>query len=151
MDQNLYQKLSREDALTAEESLRLDTMLEQTGQADVWVSQIEEPAMSLAWRSSLNDQLIKRSAMRRQTRFWSFGSTAVAVAASAFALFMVQSKEPINSSAPMSSRPTTNSGPLAEGALVRAHNDAVVQASLGVTLPSESGSSPFDWSTIESL
>jgi len=151
MDRNLYQKLSREEALTAEETLRLDAMLEQSTPAEQWVTQIEDSEMSFAWRSSLNEKLIQRSAKRRQAKFWSFGSTAVAAAATVFAIFIVQRQSPVETPTTTNNVAISAPGPIREGALVRSHNDAVVQASLGVTMPAESGSSPFDWSTIDSL
>lgn len=150
MDKNLMEKLAREDALTAEEMLRLDRMLDDSGAGPaLWVGQLPDADVSLAWRSDLNEKLIRQSQRRRTARIWTFGSSAVAVAASAFALFTVlrPAEGPVSA---IAGEPVV-AAPMTDGALVRAHNDAVVQASLGVTLPSESGSSPFDWSTLESL
>lgn len=150
MDKNLIEKLAREDALTAEEMLRLDRLLDDSGGGPAaWVGQLPNAEVSLAWRSDLNEKLIRQSQRRRIARVWTFGSSAVAVAASAFALFTVL--KPAEVPSPVAVDKPVVSAPMKDGALVRAHNDAVVQASLGVTLPSESGSSPFDWSTLDSL
>ncbi len=150
IDPQLRNKLTKEESLTAAEALQLDAMLEGSKSTQTVVASLEDPALSLAWRSSLNEKMLKHSQRRRATKWWGFASSAAVAAASLYAIIAIL---PTSSPSELTTNPryVTTAPNRTEGALYRVHNESVVQASLGVTMPSDSGSSPFDWSTIESL
>lgn len=150
IDPQLRNKLTKEESLSAAEALQLDAMLEQSKPTQTVIASLDDPALSLAWRSSLNEKMLKQSQRRRATKWWGFASSAAVAAASIYAFVAIL---PTSNPTDLAAKEhyVTSTPSRTEGALYRVHNESVVQASLGVTMPSDSGSSPFDWSTIESL
>lgn len=147
MERELLKKLQREEALSIEETLRLDAELEAESPTPEWLSSLGDATPSLAWRSELNQQLRRHAQRRRHARWFTWGSSLAAGAAACLAFVALFA----NPKAPQVPSTTVATNERQEGAFVRAHRDAEVQTTLGVSLPAESGSSPYDWSQLDSL
>ena len=136
MDKDLIRKLLDEHPLTAEESLRLDGALE--GARSQFVAQavggLEDETPSLAWRSRLNETLVKASKRRRVAQFWRLGFGATALAAACFMVLTLMNPEvpgETPKSRPVASQPHKES---VEDAILSGHQDAINEASLGVNI-----------------
>jgi len=147
MDKNLWNKLVNEEPLDAAEHIALEQALEAGDEslAAYYLSHVENPAPSLAWRSELNEQL-KQIAPKPATpvwRLWAWGG-AVAACAAACA-FMVtitlnasqsNANESMAQSANPGTRVVTNQDPDDLGnVLISAHQADETQASLGWRTP----------------
>lgn len=143
MDKELIQKLTQEQPLGAEEALRLDAALEgpEGRSIALAVSNLAEDAPSLAWRSGLNEALSKVSRRRRAVVVLRFGFGATAVAAACF--LVATFFQPMQPTAPVGNQSVADNKPeeSLEDAILAGHQDAMNQASLGVTVSfGESGS-----------
>lgn len=159
IDQDLMRKLESEQPLTAEETLRLDAMLDDDPGVSNAVACLPEDEPSLEWRSRLNQELKKHARPHRpapQARFrWLLGGGAAAVAASAaiVAVFVHGMAKPSvpSEASPNAAAVAERGEPTIEEMMIQAHRDSVRPVSLGVHLPAESGSTGYDWSHLESL
>jgi hypothetical protein len=129
MDKELFKKLVGEQALTAEEALRLDEALEVTRTAKDVVEELPDETPSLSWRSGLNQRLALVSKRRRTVVLLRFGMAATAVAAAS--LLAITLFQPINKPKPAGAHYAENE-PSLEETILSGHEEATSQASLGV-------------------
>lgn len=109
----------------------------------------DEP--SLAWRSQLNEKLVAVSGrQKKRTRFVWFGALAGPVAAAAIGILMLSPQFDSQRSSGQASAPMAQSSGL-EQDLVNFHSESEAQTALRVSLPSEVGSSGYDWSELGSM
>ena len=143
MDKKLFNKILADEQLSAEESLRLDEALESKASAAAVsaVRALGDEAPSLAWRSDLNEKLMKGSRRRRTQVMWRYG---LAVTAGATAMFLF-----VNFSQPIPGKTTTFGEPAhvsqaasLEDDVLSDHQNAMTQASMGVIV-SFDGSAGF--------
>ncbi len=143
MDKDLIRKLTDEQPLTAEESLRLDAALESADSVRFAqsVSRLADETPSLAWRSALNESLSKVSRRRRTGLVlrYGFGATAVAAASFLVVSFIQPFRAEDGGKAPAVVDNRSESS--LEDEIVAGHHDAMSRASLGVAVSfNESGS-----------
>ena len=134
MDRELFKKVLKEEPLSVEEALALDGALEGARSQAVsrLVSGLDDDALSLRWRSELNQKLMSASRQRRAASYWRFGLTASAVtAACVFALSL------FNPLPERESPPVRIAEQSVEDAILSEHQGAVGEASLGVHVPFE--------------
>lgn len=145
-NQELMQKLLREENLAAEEQCRLDSLLSDSEPVKILVGTLPSEVPSMAWRSSLNEKLLleaSRGAPKR-TALWLKLSPALAVAGVFVAIIMT--------SKPVTIAPVAQ--PIfIEEQLVQAHNEIVNTADSGMpttdTFASNTDKSEIDSSVLE--
>ncbi len=147
MDKNLWNKLVNEEPLDAAEHIALEQALEAGDESltAYYLSHVENPAPSLAWRSELNEQL-KQIAPKPATpvwRLWAWGGAVAACAAAcAFMVTITLNASQLNANESMAqsenpgTRVVTNQDPDDLGnVLISAHQADETQASLGWRTP----------------
>ena len=139
MDKDLLKKLTSEQALTAEETLRLDRTLDlgEASETARMVSLLPEDAPSMAWRSGLNERLATVSRKRRSALYWRFGTATAAVAACSFLVFSLV--RPADHARPIQGGAVVENTKRAslEDAIIGEHETAANEASLGVQISFE--------------
>lgn len=101
MDKNFFDKLQKEQSLTATESLELDNALAETERIGDAVRLLDSEEASLAWRSQLNERLIQVAKPQRSTSAWLRWIPATAVAASALGVAILLTRPAANNSMPV--------------------------------------------------
>lgn len=118
MKNELIQKLRLDQPLTLEESLELDTLLEESSEVASWLSPSPNSEPSLAWRSRLNEQLITHAPKPKAKLRWGRVPQLASLAATlAFATFSATSY--INSRG--GSVPASSEGISPEELMISAH------------------------------
>jgi len=153
MDKKLWIKLVNEEPLDAAEHIALEQALESGDESltAYYLSHVENPAPSLAWRSELNEQLkqIAPQPVRNGWKLWAWGGAVTASAAACAFLLTITMNSPQDSpvrSDIASNRPTTtvvDNSPSHQSkdlgtVLISAHQADETQASLGWRAPRRS-------------
>lgn len=150
MDKKLWNKLVNEEPLDAAEHIALEQALEAGDESltAYYLSHVENPAPSLAWRSNLNEQLkqIAPQPVRNGWKLWAWGGAITASAAACAFLLTITMNAPQDSPRQpgvVLNPPTTtvveNSQTKDLGTvLISAHQADETQASLGWRAPRRS-------------
>lgn len=92
MNHELNEKLRLEQPLTLEESLQLDSILEESNGMSAWLNPNAAESPSLAWRSQLNEKLLAHAPKPKRTfRLGRVPQLATLAATIAFATFSATS------------------------------------------------------------
>ena len=137
----MKKKLIEEQALTIEESLRLDEALESQTIVPRLMGRLEDGAPSLAWRSALNEKLLAQTGRRKRVSTFRWVSGFAATTAICLVAFIAV---PRSQSGPIVDNPVTkvansNGGGLEES-LLTAHLEADIESGLGVATADTGGS-----------
>ena len=131
MDRHFEEKALQELPMTVEEALQLDAELEKGASRAVagLVSQLPDNPPSLAWRSSLNDRLMRLRVVPRPVRVWIAGAAATAAVALCSLLWF-----PTLQRGGQADRASVvgDSQQSLEEAILAEHQDSAGHASLGV-------------------
>lgn len=153
MDKKLWNKLVNEEPLDAAEHIALEQALEAGDESltAYYLSHVENPAPSLAWRSELNEQLkqIAPQPVRQGWKFWAWGGAITASAAACAFLLTVVMNSQQESANPVQIANNTSTTAVVENApapqskdlgtvLISAHQADETQASLGWRAPRRS-------------
>jgi hypothetical protein len=146
MNRELKKKLTDEQPLTVEETLRLDEAIEGQTVVPALLAGLDDTSPSLAWRSELNQKLLLQSGRhKRHTTFRWFSGVAAAAALVAVAFLSVPRptktefvREPLAGV----SKPAVKEGPSVEESLLTAHREADLESGMGISFDGPSDSKP---------
>ncbi|HRJ26895.1 MAG TPA: hypothetical protein PLO61_05235 [Fimbriimonadaceae bacterium] len=151
---DLLRKIANDQPLTPAEEAWLDAELAQEQAVPSCLKSLPEETPSLAWRSSLNEQLraLAPAASARPRRLWKWltgGSLALGVASSIALVLIWQHRAGLTSPAP-----SPQVAPSVEAALIAAHQEGMSQ--IEFSAPSKSSASgsntateEFQWSEVD--
>lgn len=135
MNHELNEKLRLEQPLTLEESLQLDSILEESTEMSAWLNPNAAESPSLAWRSQLNEKLLAHAPKpKRSFRWGRVPQLATLAATIAFATFSATSFM----ASKVTPTPESATGISPEELMISAHLQN--NFSTVVTVPSESPS-----------
>lgn len=133
MNWELIKKLQDEQALSVEETLRLDEALETSASTAGLLNSLDESAPSLAWRSDLNQKLasVSRKTKRQSSFRWLSGFAAAATLVFVAFLALPKSRPTVNPNR-VTSVARKSEATNIEESLVKAHFEADVESGLGM-------------------
>ncbi|MBS1722074.1 MAG: hypothetical protein JSS66_03595 [Armatimonadetes bacterium] len=140
MNSKLKKKLVDEQALSAAEALELDQALDSPSLSRALMSKLTDDEPSLAWRSSLNQSLIKASGAKAASKVLKWGSGIVVTAAAALGIIALLPRPVVEPNRVLvKSQPVMSN---IEESLVSAHKEADLESGLGVSLSQGSTDAP---------
>ena len=133
IDENLKDKLTKEQALDLAEALALDEALEGQAQVARLVAELPESEPSLTWRSALNVRLMAASAAKRRRVTLGWVTGVLATAATAFVVLTLVPRTPSGDDGLVPTRPGRPVARGVEESLISAHREADLESGMGVS------------------